>query len=143
MQESFKASHDIITPVVDEVVKAMIRREAIVIVEYANYEPTHPEIMQHILGYDRQTTIHKEFDGGGEELTRTLWGHRFNTNRLRFCGVNTCYCVKETMVGVYSMIGDANYELLTKSTACTCSANCLNWYKRTTRITKVRLIEET
>ena len=120
MQEEFSASEDIVPEVVAEVLYAIEQGEDIVVIEYGHGNDTWPEIREALNGYEQQATVIKDDDDGGEPLVKSLKKHGFCEEHLRFCGVNTCWCVADTIRGTQEHLPSANITLLDDSCNCSC-----------------------
>ena len=120
MQPSFEACNDAAEAVAKEVHRARERRTGIIVVEYYSCGPTHRLIQQAIRGYDRQAWVTKDDDNGGREVVAAAREHKFWNKSWRFCGVNTCYCVSETVKSVIRTYPMARFEYAVDAMNCTC-----------------------
>ena len=120
MQDGFESSADCLEQVIEEVQAAMEQNEHIILVEYAGYGRTSEKITDVLKDYSQQISTTKSMDGGGEEMLCALKRVGFCVETLRFCGVNTCYCVYSTIYDTWEIEPTANISLLAEATACTC-----------------------
>lgn len=97
MQEDFPASNRVLKDVLREVEIALLNGWAIVVLEYHNQGPTHPEIMRSVKQSSRHAVETKYKDDGGREVHNACKKYGFPTGRLRVCGVNTHACVNATV----------------------------------------------
>lgn len=98
MQDDFmKAGSACLRHVLHEITLAKARGAGIVILEYQDCGKTAKEIRQMLEGYKNKVTAVKMKNGGGEEFFAVAERKRFNTGKVRVCGVNRAWCVKDTV----------------------------------------------
>lgn len=130
MQPYFEASGDVVEEVVKEVRRARERRTGIVVVEYGSCGPTHRLIQRAVRGYDRQAWVKKHDDDGGAEVMEAAHQHGFWDKSWRFCGVNTCYCVCDTVKSIVRAYPRARFEYAIKAMNCNCGmSSCARYFK--------------
>ena len=138
MQPHFKPARkdSLVKNVISEIRKAKRKREGIVVLEYATLGFSDSDIIEEVKSYDRQTIVTKHEDDGSEEFMNAVHQHKFWPMRLKFCGVNACYCVWDTFWGVYhSTSKNTKLELLSHAVNCSCPnrggklKQCIGWYK--------------
>ena len=135
MQEDFEASNEpaVVAGVCNQIFLAKQRRSGIVFLEYAGSERTHPGLLELVKGYPFVARAWKSNDDGSMEALREIRKRGFNESRLRVCGVNACYCVKDT---AYGLLGRSNaiVEIAAGACSCTCSDNCWDGFDDKVRI---------
>lgn len=106
MQPHFPATRRVLKPVISEVQRAMKHEVPILIVELHNghddFGITHEKITEVVEGYPHVRLVHKAYNDGSSEVRKALsqqWGLGEETS-LEVCGVNTEFCVKETVQGL-------------------------------------------
>lgn len=121
MQEYFSASRksDTQKKVATAIRRAMRDNAGVMFVEYANYGPTLPKLTKLTKTYKRAFTVIKSANGGGNEVKTALYKHRLPRSNLKFCGVNTDYCVLATVTGVSQNLPRTKIEVLEKG----CNSN--------------------
>lgn len=104
MQEIFSSSQDaqIQKSCIREIKKAIRDRSVILFVEYAGYNPTIRVLTDIVeqANYKRAYHVIKSRNDGGKEVTDFLAKHHLPKMNMRVCGVNTDYCVRETVNGI-------------------------------------------
>lgn len=104
MQARFAAANNPQTQqaCVREIEQAMKNRDAILFVEYANCGPTLPNLVDVVkkAKYKRSYHVIKYDDDGGKEVIAFLKDRHLPRLNLRVVGVNTAYCVKQTVYGM-------------------------------------------
>ena len=103
--------------VAKEIEKAKRRKAGIVFVEFFDCEPTHEIYKKMVKGYKNVSIITKKRNDGSREIMRAIRRRGFNPNRLRVCGVNSCYCVYST---VHSLLHRPSIKIEVATEACSC-----------------------
>ena len=127
MQPVFTASTNpnTVIAVTHEIVTAIQKRHAIMIVEYASSGRTHSGFDLLLKGYPHKARISKWGDDGSREVVRALDRREFPKNNLRVCGVNADCCVFETVIGLLSRLRNSKIEVVKK--ACNSADPNFNW----------------
>jgi len=98
MQTEFeRPAKKCLTEVCRQIKLAKRRNAGIVVLEYTDCGPTLPEIKRLLKPYKKKTYKQKTLDGGGAEVIAAAKRKGFPTNKIRFAGVNRCYCVYDTV----------------------------------------------
>lgn len=102
MQPEFTTASNpsVIAGVVHQIRLAKNRKAGIVIVEYNDSGDTLEPIVNAIGEYVRKTTVIKKGDDGSREVMRAIHRKGFDNSKVRLCGVNAGYCVRDTAVGL-------------------------------------------
>lgn len=102
MQSIFAAANDkrVIDNCRQQIKKAIKDNAGIIFVEYFGGGKTISSLKQLVTGYKRTTTTIKRDNNGSTEIHRALKRRRFNSKNIKVCGVNTDYCVLETVEGL-------------------------------------------
>lgn len=79
----------------------------IILVEYARYGPTLDRIQQSLDNYDNQKQLTKRQNNGADEIFKCVHKYKLPKRHL-VTGVNTNYCVAETVIG----LSDIGHECL-------------------------------
>lgn len=117
MQDEFmQAGFACLDHVLHEITLAKERGAGIVVLEYRDCGKTVKEIRQMLKGYKDKVTAIKVRNGGGDEFFTVAEKKRFNTNKVRVCGVNRAWCVKETVEDLLKM--DVDVEVAINATWC-------------------------
>ena len=98
MQTGFmETGKNALVGVKEEVKRAKRRQDPIILVEFEHWGPTHQDIMKLLDGYPHVTKCFKWTDDGANELLDHADAHMIDLSKVRFCGVNRCYCVGSTI----------------------------------------------
>jgi nicotinamidase-related amidase len=102
MQDAFHSAkhYKVVEGVLRQIKLAKARKAGIVVVEYQEGGPTLDVIKEAVDGYTRKTVTRKPSDDGSREVMRAIRRKKFNAEKLRVCGVNIGYCVKDTILGL-------------------------------------------
>jgi nicotinamidase-related amidase len=103
MQPCFQASKNIINQCKKQLNRAKYFHWPIIWVEYAGYEATAKELLEHAKGLKTYRVL-KHLDDGSDDILITLQKHNLNNKLLRICGVNTSACVHKTVQGLSNKI---------------------------------------
>lgn len=100
-----------------EIEKAKRRKAGIVFVEFAGCEPTHEIYKEMVKGYKKTIITTKTCADGSSEIIDAISKKQFNLNKLRICGVNSCYCVFKT---VHNLLKWPSMKIEVATRACSC-----------------------
>ena len=141
MQAIFRASTDknTVAHCKREIKQAMSKGAAILYVEYAGYDKTLPVLTNLTKNYQRKFSVIKHNNGGGKEVKATILKHRLPKTRIKVCGVNTDYCVLETVRGLTEKLKSAQVQLLSK--ACNSTSNHEYGLEQLARLKRVQIKE--
>jgi nicotinamidase-related amidase len=117
MQPGFGASWACLEGVLREVRLAKKRNAPIIVLEYEGVGPTHYEILKTLSNYQNVVFASKDENDGSPQAFPIL--KKFNTNKTRIVGVNTCFCVMDTILGLIER--DVEVNLIETATNCECS----------------------
>lgn len=125
MQEVFSAARkgSVQKSCIREVKKAIRDKAPIVFVEYAGYDPTLP-ILTNVVkqaNYKKAYHVSKNKNDGGTEVSQFLTKKHLPKLNMRVCGVNTDYCVRETVEGLRRNIAGAQIHIV--GDACSSAYN--------------------
>ena len=125
MQASFKATRKeyVRENCKREIIRAMDYGAAIIFVEYVGSGPTIPSLVKLTDDYERTFVTRKNSNDGSREVTNTIRNRKLASKRVKVCGVNTDYCVLETVSGLTRKLRDASLEVI--ADACNSSFNHL------------------
>lgn len=115
MQARFSSAEAAIPGVLTEMVRAMKRGDDIVIVEYHDEGSSLDVVMDACRHYGYVTVVKTKDNGAGALNKAGLLRKR---RHLRFVGVNTCACVKGTVLGVMQRGYYKNVEVLLDGCHC-------------------------
>jgi nicotinamidase-related amidase len=121
MQPSFEASQEkaVLRNCAARIKQAQKDNAAILLVEYEEYGKTDYRLRNLLKTYDKTKTVIKCDNDGSVEIKRAIIRAKFPKDLLRVCGVNTDYCVYESVKGLTKQMPKATIEVLTKS----CNSN--------------------
>jgi nicotinamidase-related amidase len=132
MQPSFTSAKDpdVVASVAREIIEAKSNQASIIFLEYVCCFPTLKGLLNLARGYKNKYRLTKEEDDGSLEILKHVKRHRnrINTKEFRVCGVNTDYCVLETVSGMLNKLPDSKIKLV-KDACGTDGSNKFNWRK--------------
>jgi nicotinamidase-related amidase len=104
-----------------EIKKAIKDRAPIVFVEFNGYEPTLPLLTEVVkqANYKKAYHVVKYGNDGGYEISQFLTKKHLPKMNMRVGGVNSNFCVKETVQGLKNYIPGANIHVV--ADACNCA----------------------
>ena len=120
MQPYFKTHKKCLDEVIHQVKLAKRRKAPIVILEYKKCGPTHERILDELKGVKKVIIKQKEDDDGSREFLNAVKNIKYK--KVRICGVNACYCVYETALGIKAE--GIKLELPSNAIACECTHKC-------------------
>src|SRR3990172_7835106 len=121
MQPYFDSCDDeVVDEAVKEIRRAKEQRTGVVVVEFGGCGPTDSSIQKVLRGYDRQAWVTKDDDDGGRAVVNAAHQHGFWNKSWRFCGVNTCCCVRDTIKSMVRIYPKAVFEYAVEAMNCTC-----------------------
>jgi len=103
MQVNFKAYRGVISACERAVNKAMKNKAAIVFLEYKDHGPTHTRLSKLVKNYERKIFMTKPRNDGSKQVNNACINFKFPKNHYKVCGVNTNYCVRETVCGLHQL----------------------------------------
>ena len=115
MQTGFDSHPFAIKGVLEQIELFKKHKWPIILVEYRHYGQTINQVMEKLEGYP-VIKVEKSDNGGGEEVAKALTLRRPLIKNITMCGINTCYCVGETAIGLIQK--DYNVKLSCHSVAC-------------------------
>jgi nicotinamidase-related amidase len=139
MQSVFRASanKDTLAHCKREIKQAMSKRAAIMYVEYGGYPKTLPQLTKLTEKYSRKFFVTKNSNGGGAEVKASILKHGLPKTRIKVCGVNTDFCVLETVAGLTEKLKSAKIQVLSK--ACNSTSNHTYGLERLKKLKRVRV----
>lgn len=121
MQAGFSSSDDALNGCIRLVKNAVNKKMPIIFVEYEGYGPTL-STLTNIAKETKPMFCQKQTDDGAREIVMALEevGYNYRDYKIRVCGVNACYCVKDTYEQLKSYYR-ANLKPMVSGMACTCN----------------------
>lgn len=117
--------------------QAMNDKAAILYVEYQGYGSTISMLTNLSKNYKRVSTVKKASNGGEQEVRRLLLRKKFPKTHLKICGVNTDYCVLETVQGITGVLPKTKLHVI--ESACNSNGNHKDGIRRLKAIEQVRV----
>jgi nicotinamidase-related amidase len=121
-----------------EIRKAIRDKAPILFVEYAHYGPTLPELTDLTKKYHRTYHVTKASNNGGKEVMEFLTQKHLPKLNLRVVGVNTDYCVAQTVQGINSACTNCNIHVI--ADACDSNANHISGLKYMHSLQRVKVV---
>lgn len=120
MQPAFRSSQNQETlDRVNELIQQAIKDDApIVFLEFGGYEKTDSRLLASVEGYKQAHFQVKYENDGSFHVKKTIDAHDLPTGTIRVCGVNTNYCVRETVLGLIEKNLTKKIEVSKKGTNC-------------------------
>jgi nicotinamidase-related amidase len=127
MQPGFYYSHEVLDQVIKETKKTIQSKHAIINVEFKprRYGHTLTSLLNLLTGYKNYVSCVKKEEDGSREIYDKIVSRDIYYKKLRVCGVNSDYCVKDTTIGLARMIPGAMIEVVKE--ACGCPDNTFDW----------------
>jgi nicotinamidase-related amidase len=102
MQGDFPAAHwpNVIEETQHQIRLAKLRRDGIILVRYVDSGSVMEPLLNAIGDYPWKVTAFKKKNDGSREVMRAIQRNRFDSTRIRVCGVNTGFCVLATIKGL-------------------------------------------
>lgn len=139
MQEHFldklSNTNKVISNCQSEIKRALENNATIIFVEYAGYKPTHYHLTNLVRSYRKCYSIKKNHDYGQHVIMDLLEKNPEIPRSFRFCGLNTEFCVYETVFGFLYLTKDQNRVELV-APACDSGYNHLAGIKMFKRLEK-------
>jgi nicotinamidase-related amidase len=133
IQESFlsklKDKSKVINNCRIEINKAIDNKMPVVLVEYNRHGSTINSLKDLLFNYDQVWTITKNGDSGNRELVNILYDALLPKS-LRVCGINTEFCVYETIFGFLYLTNKDGYKVKVVAPACDSGYNHLAGLKK-------------
>ncbi len=107
MQPLFQSSQKETTKTeVDRLLKKAIEDKAgIIFLEFHRYAETDPALKATVEGYKRAFFRTKMINDGSSQVVETIKKKSLPKRKIKVCGVNTNYCVRETVAGLLEKFG--------------------------------------
>jgi nicotinamidase-related amidase len=132
MQPSFCSARDpdVVASVAREIIEAKSNHGSIIFLEYNSCFPTLKGLLNLARGYKKKYRLTKDDDDGSLEIFNHVKRHgdSINIQEFRVCGVNTDYCVLETVSGMLNKLPDSKIKLV-KDACGTDGCEKFNWRK--------------
>lgn len=127
MQEDFSAAcrPEVICGVKKEIEIAILENAPIIIVEYIDCGKTRKEIIDLVDCLDLAVKVKKSGDCGTRVVLNAIKKNKFPSDHIRVCGVNTDWCVRETVNGLLRSLKETKIELV--KSACGDNNVYYNW----------------
>ena len=90
-------------------------KAGILLVEYIDYGETDNRLQNMIRDYSLTKTITKISNDGSVEIRKAIKKYNYPSKLLKVCGVNTDYCVYESVVGLTKNMPRATIEVIGKA----------------------------
>lgn len=131
MQARFKASSSIKDTVYHEIQRAIKLRTWICFLEYEEHGQTYQDFYDLVHNYPYFCCAVKHSDDGSIDAIDALNKIGFSIDRLktiRIVGVNTSFCIKDTVFGLLELLPKVHITLIQKG--CNCNYNnSFKWAK--------------
>jgi nicotinamidase-related amidase len=143
MQDYFLTSwHDderneLVKSVKEEIITAMGDSAPVVLVEYTGCGKTATSLLDIVDYYPDTHLIRKDSNGGGKKLAQYVQRNGLPTE-IRVVGINTDYCVLESVRNLAKQLPDPGIEVIAK--ACNSPYNHENGLKRLRNIANVKVV---
>jgi len=98
--QGFRNCNLIIVPVLQLVRQAIVDNAFIVIAHFKGCGETHPQIIQELQHYLNKANVWHNKNDKSKPIQTELLCRQIFVRELRVCGVNTEYCVKDTVHGL-------------------------------------------
>ena len=119
VQEFFRAARFAV-PGVERQIKIFRQREwPIILVNYSGVGAAYPEVIWALEGYGNYYRVEKNADDGSDAIIMLADRAGIDLSTVVMCGVNTCYCVKETALGLIAKEG-IKIKLAANAVHCDC-----------------------
>lgn len=140
MQEYFSASNKttVQRSVQREIRQAMRSGAGILYVEFDGYGSTKPELTSLTRKNKRASRVTKSRNDGSTNVVEQLRKRRFNTSHLKVTGVNTDYCVFETVQGLREKLPNSKIEVI--ADACSSNASHKNGLRKIRRVPNINIL---
>lgn len=114
MQFSFSASRNpkTIRNCEKQILQAMKNKCPIIFLEFKDYGPTLPELATLVESYNKAYFLTKSENDGSEEVLELLKKKRLPRRTFKVCGVNTDFCVLETVSGLLCRFKRSNIAVI-------------------------------
>lgn len=108
MQPQFQTSQkpETLTHVKSLLEKAIQDKAAIIFLEFEGWGPTNSMLKATVEGYNNVHFQSKDQNDGSNEVVKLIEDNDLSHELIRVCGVNTNYCVRETVVGLLDKFND-------------------------------------
>jgi nicotinamidase-related amidase len=102
MQPEFDAANkpETVEACVEEIKRAKEVEAPIIVVEFDSFGDTHETLQAELDGYNKVHYVLKHQDDGSREVINTIANEDLPSETMRVVGVNTDYCVLETVIGL-------------------------------------------
>jgi nicotinamidase-related amidase len=129
MQPYFRTSGYVLDGVLAEIAKFKSNGFPIFLIEYDRCGPSYSEIYDSMVGYTNLHFLKKNDDGGGKHILDKAKRDRVRLSNVTICGVNICYCVKETAAELVEF-GNVKVKLAKSASHCSCGdgADCIELF---------------
>lgn len=113
MQNYFSASREarVRTYCSKEILKAKYHGYPIIFAEYRHYGKTTATLLNLVKNYSKVYRTIKSKNDGSRGIVQLIHKHNFSSfqrKNFRICGVNTDFCVHDTVLGMRMRLPDAN-----------------------------------
>ena len=124
MQREFAASKNkrVIANCCAEISKAIDDRAYIIFVEFVSHGMTNKSLVKLTDSYSKTFFLRKTKNDGSKEILNLLRGFKIKPRLVKVCGVNTSYCVRDTVSGLSDRL--KVYAPRTKIQVLSRSCNC-------------------
>lgn len=122
MQPFFSLRKKVIENVLYEIKLAKRRKAGIIVVEYKGGGDTHDDILSMLKDYDEKERVIKNDWDGSTGIIRACKKNKFDTTKMRFCGVYRSACVYATVYGMKRKLQKPTpieIEIAINATGCT------------------------
>jgi len=100
---------------------AVICAAPIVLVEFIGCGRTASSIYDVVDSYRKLHIVRKNTNSGGDKISKYLINNNLPTNQIRLCGVNTDYCVLESVSKLTKLLEKPKIDIV--AAACNSSYN--------------------
>ena len=127
MQTRFQAAQcpDTVDNIVSEILEARRNKEIIALIQYRHAGDVIPVVRKAVDGYEYLYEVVKTDDDGSTDLIMEL-GDNLLEEEVKVCGVNTGYCVADTVHGLLSQLPAIEIAVLKDCCYCT-EYGCGGW----------------
>ena len=136
IQPGFEASTYVVEAAREEALRAKRFQYGIILLQYKKHGHTLDQVRSVTYGYHKASVAWKNSDDGSIEVLDKAFEDGYNTDVIRVCGVNTDYCVLDTVRGLSKF--SPKSKILVRIDGC--NSICDNSFKKFKKIPNVYLV---
>jgi len=123
-----------------EIKEAVKNKDWIIFLQYKDCGKTYRCLTRLAAGYKKKANLIKQEDNGALEIAAFALNNKFKCKNFKICGVNTTYCVHDTIVGLRRLFNNVKIKVVADACNDSNELSNFNGFKTLSKFTNVKVL---